>query len=50
MTCSTRDPAVPKVLPLVISGSLVARMPLVAFFLALQRYWRAGATAGAIKG
>ena len=50
MTCSTRDRAVPKVVPLVITGSLVASIPLVAFFLALQRYWRAGARAGAIKG
>ena len=34
------------------SGILVQNLaaPLVEFFLALQRYWRAGATAGAIKG
>jgi hypothetical protein len=45
MTCSTRDRAVPEVVPLVITGSPVASIPLVVFFRALQRYCRAGATA-----
>jgi ABC-type maltose transport system permease subunit len=46
----TDNRAVPEVVPLVITGSLVASIPMVVSFLALQHYWRAGATAGAIKG
>ncbi|MET9255364.1 carbohydrate ABC transporter permease [Streptomyces sp. NPDC048182] len=34
---------------LVIVGSLVAVLPLVVAFLCLQRYWRSGMTAGAVK-
>ncbi|MGL4176831.1 MAG: carbohydrate ABC transporter permease [Dermatophilaceae bacterium] len=33
----------------VITGSLVSVLPLVAAFLFLQRYWRAGLTTGAAK-
>jgi ABC-type maltose transport system permease subunit len=29
---------------------VIASLPLVALFFSLQRYWRAGATAGAVKG
>ncbi|MFE2559943.1 carbohydrate ABC transporter permease [Streptomyces sp. NPDC059352] len=35
--------------PLVVIGSLVSVVPLVIAFLALQRFWRAGMTAGAVK-
>ncbi|MQY07882.1 carbohydrate ABC transporter permease [Actinomadura macrotermitis] len=35
--------------PLVVIGSLVSIVPLLAAFLALQRFWRSGMTAGAIK-
>ena len=35
--------------PLVVIGSLVSVVPLVVAFLALQRFWRAGMTAGAVK-
>ncbi|MCX5192863.1 carbohydrate ABC transporter permease [Streptomyces sp. NBC_00249] len=35
--------------PLVVIGSLVSVGPLLIAFLALQRYWRAGMTAGAVK-
>ena len=35
---------------LVITGSLLTIMPLVAAFLLLQRYWRSGLTAGSLKG
>ncbi|MCI0157960.1 carbohydrate ABC transporter permease [Leifsonia shinshuensis] len=35
--------------PLVVIGSLVSIVPLVIAFLALQRFWRAGMTAGAVK-
>lgn len=34
---------------LVITGSLVAILPLIAAFLLLQRYWRGGLTAGSLK-
>ncbi|MFD8977012.1 carbohydrate ABC transporter permease, partial [Streptomyces sp. NPDC056747] len=32
-----------------VIGSLVSVVPLVIAFLALQRFWRAGMTAGAVK-
>ncbi|MGW7054154.1 carbohydrate ABC transporter permease [Streptomyces sp. NPDC054887] len=35
--------------PLVVIGSLVSIAPLLVAFLALQRFWRAGMTAGAVK-
>lgn len=35
--------------PLVVIGSLVSVAPLLIAFLALQRFWRAGMTAGAVK-
>ena len=35
--------------PLVVIGSLVSVIPLILIFLALQRFWRAGMTAGAVK-
>ncbi|MCM2416809.1 carbohydrate ABC transporter permease [Streptomyces sp. RKAG293] len=34
---------------LVVIGSLVSVVPLLIAFLALQRFWRAGMTAGAVK-
>ncbi|MET7664525.1 carbohydrate ABC transporter permease [Streptomyces sp. NPDC005463] len=34
---------------LVIVGALVAVIPLIVAFLCLQRYWRSGMTAGAVK-
>ncbi|MFF0214475.1 carbohydrate ABC transporter permease [Streptomyces vinaceus] len=39
----------PELYPLVITGSLVAVVPLVLAFLGLQRFWRSGLTAGAVK-
>ncbi|MEU7512779.1 carbohydrate ABC transporter permease [Streptomyces sp. NPDC042898] len=35
--------------PLVVIGSLVSIAPLLIAFLSLQRFWRAGMTAGAVK-
>ncbi|MGF1344588.1 carbohydrate ABC transporter permease [Streptomyces flavovirens] len=35
--------------PLVVIGSLVSVVPLIVAFVALQRFWRAGMTAGAVK-
>jgi multiple sugar transport system permease protein len=35
--------------PLVIVGALVAIIPLIVAFLALQRYWRSGLALGSIR-
>ncbi|WP_433323845.1 carbohydrate ABC transporter permease [Spirillospora sp. CA-294931] len=35
---------------LVIAGSLISIVPLVVAFLSLNRFWRGGMTAGAVKG
>jgi multiple sugar transport system permease protein len=35
---------------LVITGSLITIIPLIAVFLVLQRYWRSGLAAGSVKG
>lgn len=34
---------------LVITGSLVATIPMVALMIAMQRYWRSGVTIGSLK-
>ncbi|MFC7343544.1 carbohydrate ABC transporter permease [Saccharopolyspora griseoalba] len=39
----------PEYYPVVIIGSLLAVLPLIAAFLLLQRFWRSGLTAGAVK-
>ncbi|MEU1408368.1 carbohydrate ABC transporter permease [Streptomyces sp. NPDC005728] len=39
----------PEYYTLVITGSLVAVLPLIAAFVCLQRFWRSGLTAGAVK-
>ena len=36
-------------LALVVTGSLLSVVPLIAAFLLLQRYWQSGLTAGSIK-
>lgn len=36
--------------PAIILGSLLGVLPLIIMFLALQKYWRAGLAAGAVKG
>jgi multiple sugar transport system permease protein len=35
---------------LVITGSLLTIVPLIAAFLLLQRYWQSGLSAGSVKG
>jgi multiple sugar transport system permease protein len=35
--------------PIVLMGSLIAIVPLIAMFIALQRYWRSGLSLGAVK-
>jgi multiple sugar transport system permease protein len=37
------------VLPLVLTGSLLSIIPLIAAFLLLQRYWQSGLAAGGVK-
>ncbi|POX45463.1 sugar ABC transporter permease [Streptomyces sp. Ru71] len=39
----------PEYYPVVIMGSLLAVLPLIAAFVLLQRFWRSGLTAGAVK-
>lgn len=39
----------PEFYSLVIAGSLVAVVPLIVAFVCLQRFWRSGLTAGAVK-
>nr|WP_241266026.1 carbohydrate ABC transporter permease [Streptomyces boncukensis] len=39
----------PDYYPVVIMGSLLAILPLIAAFLLLQRYWKSGLTAGSVK-
>ncbi|MFJ9695635.1 carbohydrate ABC transporter permease [Kitasatospora sp. NPDC101183] len=41
--------AFPEYYPLVVTGSLLAVLPLVAAFVLLQRHWKAGMTAGSVK-
>ena len=36
--------------PLVITGSLLAVLPLLVAFVFLQRYWQSGIAAGGVKG
>lgn len=39
----------PAYTPMVITGSLLSIIPLLIAFIALQRFWKAGLTAGAVK-
>ena len=39
----------PEYYPVVITGALLAVLPLVIAFVLLQRFWRSGLTAGAVK-
>ncbi|MCP2163346.1 carbohydrate ABC transporter permease [Goodfellowiella coeruleoviolacea] len=39
----------PEYYPAVITGSLLAVLPLIVAFVLLQRFWRSGLTAGAVK-
>jgi len=38
-----------RLLPLVMMGSLLAILPLLIVFVSLQRFWKAGLTAGSVK-
>ncbi|NJC21620.1 multiple sugar transport system permease protein [Arthrobacter pigmenti] len=39
----------PDYVPMVITGSLLSIIPLIAAFIMLQRFWKAGLSAGSIK-
>jgi multiple sugar transport system permease protein len=39
-----------ELLALVVTGSMLSVVPLIAAFLLLQRYWQSGLTAGGVKG
>ncbi|MFP1627564.1 carbohydrate ABC transporter permease [Streptomyces sp. 5K101] len=41
--------AEPEYYPLVVTGSLLAVIPLIVAFVSLQRHWKAGLTAGSVK-
>jgi multiple sugar transport system permease protein len=41
--------ATPDFYPMVVSGSLLAVLPLIVAFITLQRHWKAGLTAGSVK-
>ncbi|MFE7212686.1 carbohydrate ABC transporter permease [Streptomyces sp. NPDC001698] len=46
---NTQTHAFPEYYPLVVTGSLLGIVPLVIAFIALQRHWKAGLTAGSVK-
>ncbi|MYV97148.1 ABC transporter permease subunit [Streptomyces sp. SID3343] len=46
---NTNAHAFPEFYPLVITGSLMAVVPLVVAFVSLQRHWRSGLSAGSVK-
>ncbi|MGA5124965.1 carbohydrate ABC transporter permease [Streptomyces pseudogriseolus] len=48
-TWNSSAPVSPEYYPVVIMGSLLAVVPLILAFVLLQRFWRSGLTAGAVK-
>ncbi|MBP0455202.1 carbohydrate ABC transporter permease [Kitasatospora sp. RG8] len=48
-TWNSQTHAFPEYYPLVVTGALLAVVPLVVAFVVLQRHWKAGLTAGAVK-
>jgi multiple sugar transport system permease protein len=46
---NTQTHAFPEFYPLVVTGALLAILPLVLAFVILQRHWKAGLSAGAVK-
>ncbi|UUN29785.1 carbohydrate ABC transporter permease [Streptomyces sp. FIT100] len=39
----------PELYPMIMVGSVVSLIPVVALFLSLQKYWKSGLTTGAVK-
>jgi len=48
-TLLNRGASSPALYSLVVTGSLLSIIPLIALFLALQRYWRTDIASGAVK-
>ncbi|WP_189929847.1 carbohydrate ABC transporter permease [Streptomyces sulfonofaciens] len=48
-TWNSQASVTPDYYPVVITGSLLAVLPLIVAFALLQRFWRSGLTAGAVK-
>ncbi|WP_037569605.1 carbohydrate ABC transporter permease [Phaeacidiphilus oryzae] len=48
-TWNSQATVTPDDYPLVVTGSLLAVVPLIAAFVLLQRFWRSGITAGSVK-
>ncbi|MGW6913365.1 carbohydrate ABC transporter permease [Kitasatospora sp. NPDC054939] len=48
-TWNAQTRAFPEYYPLVVTGALLAVVPLVLAFVLLQRHWKAGLTAGSVK-
>lgn len=48
-TWNSQATVTPDYYPVVIAGSLLAVLPLIVAFVLLQRFWRSGLTAGAVK-
>jgi len=48
-TLLNQGSSVPALYTLVVTGSLLSIIPLIALFLTLQRYWRVDLSAGALK-
>ncbi|MEU2022793.1 carbohydrate ABC transporter permease [Streptomyces sp. NPDC016469] len=46
---NTNTHSEPAFYPLVVTGSLLAVIPLIVAFVSLQRHWKAGLTAGSVK-
>ncbi|MGW2472144.1 carbohydrate ABC transporter permease [Streptomyces sp. NPDC001665] len=46
---NTNTHSEPDFYPLVVTGSLLAVIPLIVAFVSLQRHWKAGLTAGSVK-
>ncbi|MFJ4873167.1 carbohydrate ABC transporter permease [Streptomyces sp. NPDC088757] len=48
-TWNVQTKAFPEYYPLVVTGALLAVVPLILAFVLLQRHWKAGLTAGSVK-
>ncbi|MDA5282519.1 carbohydrate ABC transporter permease [Streptomyces sp. Isolate_45] len=48
-TWNAQTKAFPEYYPLVVTGALLAVVPLILAFVLLQRHWKAGLTAGSVK-
>ena len=49
VACFSTGTQTPALYTVVITGSLLSILPLVALFLLLQRFWRVDLSAGSVK-